>query len=331
MCGRCDRLENELFAYLKPVRRCLACGFEYTLTDRVCSQCGTLLPLPPGEPSLEKSGRKKMSSDIIINQPISIMKDAFSVKGLNVVVTGGNRGIGRGITQAFAESGANVAILCRDTVSGKEALAEIADFGGKNLCVACDVADLASVMKARDEVYQSFNTVNVLINNAGVGANGSFFEDEGLKEWHRVLGINLHGVAHAVQAFGNKMCEARLGGSIINISSIGGQAVGDARSKPMAPYNASKAGLDHFTHHLSVVLGDFGIRANCIAPGPTHSDLDKDLPESIFKSITEGMPMHRFGEPLEIGALAVFLASPAACQITGTVIVHDGGILVTGM
>ena len=76
-----------------------------------------------------------------------------------------------------------------------------------------------------------------------------------------------------------------------------------------------------------MVLGDYGIRVNCVAPGPTHSDLDKDLPPSAFEMIERDLPAHRFGEPIEIGALCVFLASAAGCQITGCVYAHDGGLL----
>jgi NAD(P)-dependent dehydrogenase (short-subunit alcohol dehydrogenase family) len=79
-----------------------------------------------------------------------------------------------------------------------------------------------------------------------------------------------------------------------------------------------------------VELGDDGIRINVIEPGPTHSDLDKDLPPEAFKQIEGQMPMHRFAEPIEIGALCVFLSSPAACHITGTVMVHDGGMILGG-
>ena len=99
----------------------------------------------------------------------------------------------------------------------------------------------------------------------------------------------------------------------------------------MPPYNASKAALDHLTRHLSIVMGDYGIRVNCIAPGPTHSGLDGDLPDKINDFIRDTMPAHRFGEPIEIGALAVYLASPAGSQVTGTVINHDGGTMVVGL
>jgi NAD(P)-dependent dehydrogenase (short-subunit alcohol dehydrogenase family) len=120
------------------------------------------------------------------------------------------------------------------------------------------------------------------------------------------------------------------GGSVINISSIGGQSLGGARHHPMVPYHVSKAAVDMFTRNMALELGDYGIRVNGVAPGPTHSDMDKDLPPEAFQSIQENMPMHRFAEPIELGALCVFLSSPAGSQITGTVIVHDGGMILGG-
>ena len=267
----------------------------------------------------------------LIIDPITTMKDAFSVEGYNVVVTGGNRGLGRGIAQAFAECGANVAILCRNEESGKKAAAELAELGVKSFAVKCDVGDFDDVLAAKDAVAKEFDRVDVLVNNAGIDGKHGVFDDERMEEFKRVMNVNLDGVAAMIQVFGQWMMDEGRGGEIINISSIGGQAIGDPRAHPMPSYNASKAALDHLTRHLAIVMGDYGIRVNSIAPGPTHSDLDAGLPPSITQFIDETMPMHRFGEPLEIGALAVFLASPAAAQITGVVANHDGGTMCAGL
>lgn len=263
--------------------------------------------------------------------PISSMKNAFSVEGYNVVITGGNRGLGRGIAQAFAECGANVAILCRNEESGKRAAAELSELGVKAFAVKCDVGCFDDILAAKEAVAQQFDHVDVLINNAGIDGKKTVFNDERMEEFKRVMNVNLDGVAAMIQVFGQWMMDERRGGSIINISSIGGQAIGDPRAHPMPSYNASKAALDHLTRHLCIVMGDYGIRVNVIAPGPTHSDLDAGLPPSITQFIDETMPMHRFGEPIEIGALAVFLSSPAASQITGVVANHDGGTMVVGL
>lgn len=260
-------------------------------------------------------------------EPITSMKNAFDVRGLNVVVTGGNRGIGKGISTAFAQSGANVVILCRNQESGIETAAELSAYGGRHDCFACDVADIDSVKAAARKVFEAFDHVDVLINNAGVATALPFLSEEGLNEWHRVIDTDLHGVANVIHEIAPVMRDAGRGGSIISISSVGGQRVSASRDHHNAPYNAAKAGLDIFSKYLAIVLGDHRIRVNVIAPGPTHSDLDKDLPPSAFEMIEKALPMHRFGEPIEIGALCVFLASPAGCQITGCVYAHDGGLL----
>jgi len=259
--------------------------------------------------------------------PIETMNGAFDVKGKNVVVTGGNRGIGLGISTAFAQSGANVAILCRNEESGKQAVDELSKYGGRHTCIPVDIADYNAVVEAGKRVYEFFDYVDVIINNAGIGTTTNFFAPTGLDEWHRVLNTNLHGPANVLYTLVPKMKEAGRGGTIVNISSVGGQRVSTSRDHDKAPYNVSKAGIDIFCKYLGLMLGDYGIRVNSLAPGMTHSDLDKDLPPSAFEAAEKTLPAHRFGEPLEIGALCVFLASPAGCQITGTVIVHDGGLM----
>jgi len=259
---------------------------------------------------------------------ISRMKDAFSVKGMNVVVTGGNRGIGLGISTAYAQSGANVAILCRNTAKGNEAVEGIKQYGTDCFCVACDVGSAGSVKAAAAEVLKRFPVVDVLVNNAGISIVSEFLDDADFKAWHEVVNTNLNGPAYTMQAFVPQMIETGRGGSVINISSTGGQHLGGARTHPMSPYHASKAALDMLTRNMAIEFGDHGIRVNAIAPGPTHSDLDKDLPQDALDKFENLMPMHRFAEPIEIGALCVYLSSPAGNHITGTVIVHDGGLLL---
>ena len=259
--------------------------------------------------------------------PITKMKGAFCVEGKNVVVTGGNRGIGRGIVQAFAEEGANVVILCRNPESGERAVTEIKEFGGKYAAFKCDISDYEAVKAAAAEVFQFFDNVDVLVNNAGVSSRIPFLEDEELGGWLRVIGTNLNGTAYVVHEIAPKMVEAGLGGSIINISSLGSHRVSHARKLPHPPYNASKAGIDILSRHLAVVLGDHGIRVNTINPGQFHSDLSKNLPDGFQEWVDNELPVHRFGEPIEIGALCVFLASPAGAMCTGVNLTFDGGAM----
>ena len=260
--------------------------------------------------------------------PIQGMSNAFSVKGLNVIVTGGNRGIGFGISAAYAESGANVAILCRNRESGERAVKELEPYGTACICVACDVGERESVKSAVAQIFAKFAGIDVLVNNAGTSTVSEFLDDKDLSEWHRVINTNLHGPAYVIHEVVPRMIQAGKGGSVINISSIGGQSLGGARTHPMSSYHASKAALDMFTRNMAIEFGDHGIRVNAVAPGPTHSGLDTDLPADALEKFEKLMPMHRFAEPMEIGALCVFLSSPAGNHITGTVVVHDGGLLL---
>jgi len=264
---------------------------------------------------------------IIKTAPITSMSDAFSVKGKNVIITGGNRGIGRGITEAFAQSGANIAILCRNEDSGKETVAGlISQFGGDHFFCRCDISSMESVRAATEAVYSHYGKIDVLINNAGVAASGPFIEmDDEMTSWHRVMATDLNGTAQMTNAVAKRMAAAAAGGVIINISSVGGATAGTTPDHPKASYHVAKAGVDHFTRALAIELGGYGIRVNAVAPGPTHSELDKDLPKVALERVETRMPMHRFGEPIEVGALCVFLCSPAAVHITGSVIMHDGG------
>jgi len=256
------------------------------------------------------------------------MSSAFSVKGMNAIVTGGNRGIGIGISAAYAQSGANIAILCRNKESGNKAVEELLQYGTTCICVQCDVGNLESVKSAVTEVLKKFAVIDVLVNNAGTSTVSEFLEDKDLSEWHRVINTNLHGPAYTIHEVVPHMIKAGKGGSVINISSIGGQSLGGARTHPMSSYHASKAALDMFTKNMAIEFGDYGIRVNGVAPGPTHSGLDTDLPPDALEKFEKLMPMHRFAEPMEIGALCVFLSSPAGNHITGTVVVHDGGLLL---
>lgn len=269
----------------------------------------------------------KDENNFILTAPIKSMANAFSVRGKNVVVTGGNRGIGRGIVQAFAESGANVVILCRNEESGKKACEEIEQYGGRYACFKCEIADHGSVIEATRKVFKFYDHLDVLINNAGVATTTPFLSEKGLDEWHRIVDTDLNGLANVIYEMAPKMIEAGIGGEIINISSIGAVSVAGCKLHHNAPYNAAKAGVDIFTRYLAIVLGDYGIRVNSIRPGPHHSDLEVHLSSYMRNLIKNDMPCHRFGEPIELGAFCVYLSSPAAVHITGCNMNFDGGTL----
>jgi NAD(P)-dependent dehydrogenase (short-subunit alcohol dehydrogenase family) len=257
-------------------------------------------------------------------EAIKDMKNAFSLAGQNAIITGGNRGIGFGIASAMAQAGANIAILCRDIAKAASAIEELSQYGGKYEAFPCDVTDLPGVRKAVADVYASYGEIHVLVNNAGISSNRAFLDmDENLSDWHRVIDTDLHGVANMTYEVGKRMRDGGKGGSMINITSLSGIVV--HRNSPRSPYNASKAGVNHFTKAMAVELGKYNIRANAIAPGFIAAGFTDNAPQSFIDSITAQQPMDRLGEALEVGALAVFLASPAAAHLTGTIQLIDGG------
>jgi NAD(P)-dependent dehydrogenase (short-subunit alcohol dehydrogenase family) len=257
-------------------------------------------------------------------EPITSIKGAFDLTGQNVIVTGGNGGIGFCIAEAMAQSGANIAILCRDLDKGARACRELAPNGGKYACFFCDVTDAASIRQAVSEVYATFPEIHTLVNNAGVTTNCAFLDmDEDLSEWYRVIDTDLHGVAHMTYEVGKRMRDGGKGGSIINITSLSGIIV--HKKAPRSPYNAAKAGANHFTHAMAVELGPYNIRVNAIAPGFIKTGFTKDPDPEFEAFIQSQQPLPRLGEGIEVGALAVFLASAAAAHLTGTIQIIDGG------
>lgn len=259
---------------------------------------------------------------------ITSMKNAFDLKGKKALITGGNRGLGLGIAVAMAQTGADVAIFCRDSVKAKEALTELEPYGGKYKSYFCDITDIKSVRKAVAKGYGSFSNFDILVNNAGISCFNELLNmDEELTDWYNVVNTDLNGTVHMTYEVGKRMRDAGKGGSIINITSNAAFIVN--KTQPMSPYHSAKAAATHFTRCMAVELAKYDIRVNAIAPGFTHSELSKFIPKDEFAYIINQMPVRRFGEPIEVGAMAVYLASPASAQVTGSVLVIDGGYMLS--
>lgn len=254
------------------------------------------------------------------------MENAFSVKGKNVLITGGNRGIGKGIAIAMAQSSANVAILARDEKTSRETVEELKQYGGKYLSYYCDVTDIKSAKAAVQSVARDFGSIDVLVNNSGIGR---FFdtleEDDDLKDWYDVINVNLNGYYTMCHLVGKVMRDQNYG-RIINISSNASRIVNIPQK--MVSYSASKAAIDRMTKSLAYEWAGYNIRVNAIAPGYTETELTFDKNPEYIDYWMSATPVGRFGKPIEIGALAVYLASPASEQMTGAILTIDGGYML---
>jgi len=253
------------------------------------------------------------------------MKNAFSVQGRTVVVTGGSKGIGFGIAAAFAEQGADVAIIARDASSGLAAVSRLTDEHGVTVrFYKADVSDMRECKDAVGGIIADYGQINVLVNNAGMTPNGDLLDmDEEISDYFACVNLDLHGVVRMTYLVGRHMRDMGKGGKIINISSNLGTMAN--RLVNLAPYCTAKAGVNQFTRAMALELAKYNIQINAIAPGYTWSETMKQLDETTLGGMAGVTPDGRLGTPLEVGALAVFLAGDAANHITGAIIPIDGG------
>jgi 3-oxoacyl-[acyl-carrier protein] reductase len=238
------------------------------------------------------------------------------------VVTGGARGIGRAVSLALAEQG--VTVVAADlNLEGVKAVAEEAKTGGlKGVVVpkSLNVTDRAAVEAFVEEVVKESGKISILVNNAGITKDGLLLnmEDE---QFDAVINVNLRSVFLMTRAVSRYMIQARYG-RIVNMASVSGM-MGNAGQ---ANYAASKAGVIGFTKTVAKELARRNITANAVAPGFIDTEMTKVLPEKIKDMVKQLIPCQKMGEPADIAAAVVFLASPSAKYITGQVLVVDGGL-----
>ncbi len=240
------------------------------------------------------------------------------------VVTGGARGIGLAIGQWFLARGYRVALIDIDRATLQGAVAAL-NHPDHLLAVPCDVSSPAQVQVAVDQVVAAFGRIDALVNNAGVAVFKPLAETS-FDEWRHVMSVNLDGAFLCTQAVATVM--RKTGGSIVNIASISGLRASTLR----VAYGTSKAALVHLTKQQAVELGQFGIRANAIAPGPVETEMAKLVhTPAIRADYHDAIPLNRYGTVEEIAQTVGFLCSPAASYITGQVLAVDGGFDATGV
>jgi len=251
------------------------------------------------------------------------MNDLFSLKQKVAIVTGGNGGIGKGITRAFASMGADVAIVGRKSQKTEAAASEIREeFGVRALGLICDVTDEKAVQQMTEEVRRELGGINILVNNAGINIR-KMPQDYEVSEWDQVMAGNLRS-AFLCSKYVYPAMKAAGGGKIINIGSMttifGGAKLG--------PYSASKGGIVQMARCMACAWAEDNIQVNSILPGWIDTELTQqariDL-AGLNEKVVARTPVGRWGKPQELGGAAIFLASEASDFITGVALPVDGG------
>ena len=251
----------------------------------------------------------------------------MDLNGQVAVVTGGSRGIGRGIALALAEAGAHLVINYRkDVKAAEETVSRIQGLGRKALAVQGDVSNFDAAQDLMRQAFRDFDRIDILVNSAGIASRGNFLEKTEPEEWNRVLSTNLNAAFFCCKSVLEYMHRNQKG-NILNISSIAASILQAGHS----PYAVSKAGLEALTKVLAKEEGPRGIRVNAIAPGIVKTDMGdrlmKAMGEEVVQARLKVTPLGRIAYPEDLGHLAVFLVSDKAAYITGKIIHMDGGIL----
>jgi NAD(P)-dependent dehydrogenase (short-subunit alcohol dehydrogenase family) len=246
----------------------------------------------------------------------------FDLNGKTALVTGAARGLGRAISLALANAGADVALGLRDVNTGDDLAREIQELGRKALPLQMDISKLDQISTAIEQAAADFGHLDILVNNAGV-APDNLAENVTEKDFDATLAINLKGTFFASQTAGRIMIRQKYG-RIINMSSQAGFAALPTESV----YCMTKAGIAHLTKCLAVEWGKYNITVNAVAPTFIRTPGTKEylaVPQNRADTIERIAALHRIGEPMEVAGAVVFLASDAASLITGHTMLIDGG------
>jgi NAD(P)-dependent dehydrogenase (short-subunit alcohol dehydrogenase family) len=251
--------------------------------------------------------------------------DRFDLNGKVAVVTGASSGLGVAVAQAMAEAGADVAIGARRLEQLRETQELVERTGRRGLAVQTDITSVDQCQALVDRTMEAFGRVDVLVNNAGVGGEYHKATEDPPEHFRSMIDLHINGNYWMSQAAARVM---EPGSSIINISSV--MALTTAKM-PAAGYAAGKAGLLGLTRDLAAQLGvDRGIRVNALVLGTFPSEQTGHYSENYKKAVIKArIPIGRFGEPEDMAAVCVFLASDASSYVTGITLPVDGGVLLT--
>jgi NAD(P)-dependent dehydrogenase (short-subunit alcohol dehydrogenase family) len=247
--------------------------------------------------------------------------DRFDLSGRTALVTGGSRGIGRAAAQALAEAGADVIVASRNESSCRRAADEIAAATGRRAFGhACHVGHWEELDRLAEAAWRYTGRLDILVNNAGMSPLYDRVTDVTEELFDKVVGVNLKGPFRLTAVIGSQMAERDAGGSIINVSSVGG-----IRPQPdTIPYSAAKAGLNAMTVAFAHAFGP-AVRVNAVAPGRFLTDVSKHWDPAQLRAASARTALRRAGMPEEMAGAIVYLASDAASYTTGALLRVDGG------
>jgi 3-oxoacyl-[acyl-carrier protein] reductase len=243
----------------------------------------------------------------------------IDLTGKSAIVTGSTRGIGRAIAVQLAQAGARVAVVGRDQARSDAVAAEV---GNDSKGFACDLSNASAAGALVDRVTESFGSVDILINNAGLTRDNLMLRMSD-DDWDAVLSANLRAAFLTMRSATRGMMK-RKWGRIINIASV----VGIVGNKGQANYAASKAGLIGLSKSIAKEYASRNILVNVIAPGYIATDMTAAMTPEAQATLSAQIPLARLGKPEDIASLAVFLCSEGASYITGQVFVVDGGMVM---
>ncbi len=248
-----------------------------------------------------------------------------ALAGRVALVTGGSRGIGRGIAVALGRRGAKVIInYASREDAARETAAEVEAVGGQAAIAGFDVANAAAVTDAIKAIGKDHGGLDILVNNAGVAVNGMLMRitDDA---WAKTMQTNLNGAFHCLRAASMLILKAKGAGRIINITSV----VGEQGNGGQLAYSASKAALIGLTMSTARELASRGVTCNAVSPGFIETDMTAEhLPEAARGKLLEQIPLGRIGRSDEVADAVAFLAGPEAGYITGQVLRVNGGLLM---
>lgn len=252
--------------------------------------------------------------------------DRFRLDGKRALVTGGSRGLGREMALAFAEAGADVVLIGRDKESLGETAGQIEALGRRAGTIVADLGDANACIVACDRSWAEFGPIDILVNNVGGRRENVGTETMSLESWRKLVDLNLTSVFLGTQRIGREMIRRGAGGRIINIASINAFVVG--RGIEGRHYEACKAAVVQFTRATAVDWAAHRITCNVICPGGFMTEPNQrwsELHPEVITGFRQQIPLGDFGQPEDLGPLAVYLASDASRYMTGATLVIDGG------